>query len=400
MTRRVSIRANLDATYESNIFGVSRTVAQQRGGAGRPLDDFQVSPSLQLNISLPYGRNLAFLRGQIGYDFHAQNEQLNRERIGLDGGTTLAVGGCSTTVSGSYFRNRSNAGDIFAVRANDETLPDVLRIRNNVLTTVSAGADVRCGGAIGLSPSFGYRHTETRNSAPLLQLNNSNVDTFDASIGYQRPALGRVSIFGNYSRAEFQGRDIFFRRRGSPGFDPTILDGVENYSAGLRFERDIGSRAYGVVSVGYTWSNPDSVFSQRFRGTTYDLNLSLRPSERLAVDLLLSRSANAGNAAFASLVITEVYSLNATYRMSDRLSFNAGSSLQNRNFRGAGLTNDLSGFINNDEFVRAYGGVVYDLNRRLRLNALVSQQRRKSDQPIFNFRNTTVSAGISYALGR
>lgn len=63
-------------------------------------------------------------------------------------------------------------------------------------------------------------------------------------------------------------------------------------------------------------------------------------------------------------------------------------------------TIDGAAFISEDEFIRAYAGVVYDLNRRLRLNTLVSQQRRKADNPLFNFNNTTFSVGASLALGR
>jgi hypothetical protein len=397
--RRLGIRAAVNAVYESNVFGVSRAVADTRGG-GQSLDDYQISPSLQIDLAVPFGRQSAFLRGQIGYDFHLRNSQLNRERIGLNGGTNLAFGSCTSALSGSFARSRVNAGDIFAVRADPDILPGVLRLRNNAVTSYSGGVSVQCGSPIGLSPSISYQHSAVRNSSPLLKLNDSNQDSVEASIGYQRPALGRVSIFGSYSTATFTGRDIFFRRRDTLGFDPRLLDGVENYSAGLRFERDIGARLSGSLSVGYNWSNPKSIFSQRFRGSTYSANLAFRPSDRLSVDLTASRSASGGNSAFASFVITEVYSTNATYRLNEQLDLNAGTSLLKRDFRGGGLANDLSGVIGNDQFLRTYGGVNFDLNRRLSLNALVSHQERKADNSIFNFSNTTASVGVSLALGR
>jgi len=398
VVRRIGVRVGVDASYESNVFGVSEAVARARGG-NQALDDFQISPSLQLDLQVPFGRQSAYLRGSLGYDFLLRNKQLNRERIALDGGANLSLSGCSVTPNASYARSRSNAGDIFAIIPDPALVPDPFRIRNNVQTSYSYGAQVQCGGAIGLSPTFGYRHSELRNSAPLLKFNDSNQDAFDASIGYQRPSLGRISVFGSYSRGEFIARDIFFRRRGDPSFNGNALDGVENYSAGIRFERDIGSRAYGSISAGYSWANPNSPFSQRFRGSTYDLSLSLRPSNKLAVDLAVSRSANVANAVFASFAVTELYSLNASYRVNDRLGVSFGSSLQKRDFRQSGVTNDFARALSDDEFIRAYGAVNYDLNRRLRLNALVSQQRRKAADPAFGFNNTTVSVGASLALG-
>jgi hypothetical protein len=94
--------------------------------------------------------------------------------------------------------------------------------------------------------------------------------------------------------------------------------------------------------------------------------------------------------------------LNGTYRINPRLSANFGSSLQKRDYR---TTINFQGFgpfsfIDNDKFTRGYVGLAYDLNRRLRLNGLFSQQGRKASDPRFNYTNTTVTVGASYRLGR
>lgn len=405
IARQLGLRAAVDLTYESNVFGVSDALARQQAlrGADRTRDDFILSPSLQVDLSLPFGgRQSAFLRGQAGYDFHLRNSQLNRERIVLDGGANLALGSCSSTVNASIARARSNAGDIFVVA------PGSFNARRNVVNRFGYGGQVRCGGAIGLTPSVGYQHVEVRNSSPLLELNDSNQDVFDASLGYQRPSLGRISVYGSYATSEYIGRDINFNRRTlapisdalNPLFDPRSLDGVTSYSAGLRFERDIGSRIYGAVSVGYSWVDPKSPNSRKFRGSNYSVNLSLRPTDRLLVDLLASRSSDVSNNIFATYSLTEVYSLNGTYKLNPRISATFGTSYQSRDYRGSALTPDQLTLLRSDEFIRAYGGVSFDLNRRLRLNGLISQQRRKSDNALFNFTNTTVSIGASLALGR
>lgn len=395
--RRIGIRAAVDVSYDSNVLGISDSAIL----TGRSKDDIQIAPSLQLDLVLPFGRQSAFLRGQIGYDFYLNNSRLNRERIILDGGVNLAVlGSCSTGINGSFGRYRSNSGDIFIAT------PSGIDIIRNVETRTSIGGQVQCGSSIGLSPSISYRHTEVRNSSDFLERNDSNQDAIEGSLGYQRPSLGRISVYGSYAKGEYPGRDVNFFDARDPRFNPDALDGVTSYSTGLRFERDIGSRASGAVSIGYTWVDPESANSRKFRGSSYSLSLALRPTDRLSVDLLASRSAELSNTIFATYSITEVYSLNGTYRLNPKVALNFGSSHQIRDYRGnAPVIVPLPGdpfpiFITNDKFTRAYGGFVYDLNRRLRLNGLVSQQRRNSDNSRFDYKNTTVSLGVSYSLGR
>ncbi|MBS0505309.1 MAG: outer membrane beta-barrel protein [Proteobacteria bacterium] len=390
-TREMSIRAAVDASYDSNAFGLS-DAAIARGIGNRSKDDFRITPSLLLDIFQPFGRQSAFLRGSIGYDFYTKNSQLNRARIGLNGGANVAVlNNCSVTPSANYQRQRSNAGDIFAI----SPVPVVDRV--NTEEQFSYGVDAQCAGAIGISPTFGYRHSQIRNTSSFYELNDSNQDSFNASLGYQRPSLGRISVYGSYSEGEYIHRNVL----GLPNVIPGIpLDGVKSYSAGGRFERDIGSRMSGSISVGFSWVDPKAVFSRKFRGSTYALALAIRPSDRFSVNVDASRSADLSNTVFATFALTQIYSLNGTYRLNRKMAVNFGSSYQKRDYRQNAQAVDNAGVVKNDEFIRAYGGLVYDLNRRLRLNGLISQQRRKSDNAFFNYNNTTVSLGLSFALGR
>jgi hypothetical protein len=386
--RRIGIRAGVDASYDSNVFGVSRSREAVLGG--RSKDDISVTPSLQLDILLPLGRNTVFARGVIGYDFYVDNSQLNRERINLDGGGTFQVASsCTLSPNISYGRFRSNAGDVFVVGG------DPALVRRNVEERTTLGAQAACARASGLSLTAGYSHSTFRNTAPLFKQNDLNQDSVNGSIGFQRPSLGRLAIYGNYAEVEYLNRlDVFGRK-----------DAIRSYGTGLQFERNIGSRISASISAGYSWVEPRSN-AGKFSGSSYSGALNLRPTDRLSIDLLASRSVDFANTFFASYTITEVYALNGTYRLSRRLSANFGTSHQTRDFR---LSFNLPGGaipISSDSFTRAYGGVVYDLNRRLRLNALVSQQKRDSnsvgafDNSDLDFTNTTVSVGISFALGR
>lgn len=391
-TRHVNIRANVDATYDSNVFGLSDAFIEQHGLGSRSKDDFSFTPSLQLDLYLPLGRQSVYARGSLGYDFYIHNTGRDRERINLGlGGTAQLTSTCSVGLDGNYTRSLSNAGDVLVVEE------DQLVRRNNTTEFRSIGAQAQCAGAVGISPSIGYRHAETRNSRELFQLNDSNQDTFDLSIGYQRPALGRISVYGTYSKGEYLNRNILGLPFDVPGIPN---DGTTSYSAGARFERSIGTRLSGSASIGYSWVNPKAIFAQKFRGAVYSLNLNVIPTTRLSVDLAASRSANLSNNALASLSVSEVYSLNATYRLNERVSLNFGSALTKQNFRQTVQTIDQITFVSKDKFTRSYGGFVYNLNRRIRLNGLVSHQRRSADNPLFRYSNTSATLGISLALGR
>lgn len=383
LVRRVGIRAGVSANYDSNVFGFNG-----RGGVlqGRSADDITIRPTLAVDLLLPFGRNSVYTRGSIGYDFHLNNSDLDRERITLDGGGTLQVANsCTISPNINYGRARSNAGDLFIVDGGASA------IRRNVEERVTVGGQAACSRTSGLSVTAGYRHTTFRNSVDVFRFNDLNQDGVDGSIGFQRPSLGRLAIYGNYGEVEY------------------VLRGerIKSYGTGIQFERNIGSRASASVSVGYTWVEPQSN-TGRFSGSNYSGTLNLRPSDRFSVDLIVSRSVDFANNLFASYTITEVYALNATYRLSPRVRTTFGSSHQKRDFQlqftqpGGPLAVPIS----SDGFTRAYGGVVYDLNRRLSLNGLVSQQKRNSrsvgsiNNAFFDYTNTTVSIGASLSLGR
>lgn len=389
--RQIGIDAAMNVNYDSNIFGVSDAVLARSPRASElQKSDVSLTPSLQLNIVLPFGRQSVFARGGIGYDFYLNNPRQNRERINLGLGADLQiVNGCSESVTGNYLRQRSNPGDVFFVP--DPTDPASIKIVNdNTEEDKSIGVNAVCGGAIGITPGLGYIHSESRNSNRLFKLNDSNQDSFNGSLGYSRPSLGRVSIYGTYSHGTY----------------PNRIDSVETYSVGGQFQRSIGSRISGTASLGYTWANPKGSPTpaagkeSSFSGSSYSLSLNVIPTERLSVDLLASKSAELSNSVFSTFSITEIYSINSTYKLNPRIDLNGGISYQTRDYRLAVKALDLNTTLSNDKFTRAYGGFVYNLNRRIRLNGLISQQWRRANNRDFRYSNTTASLGVSFSLSR
>lgn len=377
--RSLSIRPTLQLIYDSNVYKVSRRASF---AAGPLVDDLSVSPGVNLDISLPLGRQRVFLAGFAGYDFYVSNSRLDRERIGLNGGADLRpFGTCVTTLLVDYGRAQgdlANGLSLFAVPNTEER--------------VTLGADARCGGAIGLQPGIGYRHQRVSNSNRTFLTNNSTSDTYSASLAYVRPSFGSLSLYGNYSRGRFDDRVPI-----APGIPPTLREGIDSYGAGLRYEREIGARLRGWISGGYTWVNPNTG-GEKFRGASYAAAIDYRASERLAVSLNASRTAELPNLINVLYAINDSVSLSGSYRLNPRISLNAGVNYQNRRLRASQALVGVPFVATKDELLQLSTGAGYDLGRRLRLNLGFTHQQRRSDNDFFRYNANTVQLGASYEL--
>lgn len=373
---RVVIRPTIQLLYDSNVFRANDLIVVP---PGRSRDDLRATPSLDLDISIPVGRQLLFLSGEVGYDFYVNNTQLNNARINLSGGADLRVlRTCSTKITGSYARRQSNFADIFAT----VVLPN---------TEERKGVDVQasCGGAIGFAPSIGYGHEEVSNSSPFFKTFDYRTDRFNGSLAYQRPSFGALAIYGNYARTAYPNRQFVT----FPSFQ-TVTDGVQSYSAGVRFSRNIGSRINGSISIGYSWVDPKLFTVNKFRGASYELDLNLRPSERMQLEVLASRSAEVSNLANVSYSITDLYGLNGTYQLNRKARLTYGASYQTRDYRGSQQAGPFLP-IKNDTLTQGSVGLAYDLGRRITLTSNFTQEKRTADNPFFNYISSRVMLGAS-----
>ena len=369
--RHVDVTVGSRLTYDTNVL-------RQAGGPGAPAGydrgDFRVTPSVDLDISLPISRQSLFLSGSIGYDFYQKNTQLNRERISLLGGVNLNVlGSCSTTFSGEYVRQQSDLADLIGV--GDLTNTEERR---------AVDARVACGSAIGLRPTLGFRHQTVDNNIPVRRVGDYNSDTIDASIGYTRPSLGTISIYAETTDTTYP------RRRLGP-----VEDGVKFYSMGARFEREIGSRLRGTVSVGFTKVVPKLV-GDGFKGLSYSASLDFQPSERLHLGLLASRAAQASSLLDANYTITESYALDGNYALNRRFRLMFGAAYANRQFDASPLIPgaiDIGG----DRTYRGNAGLQYIWNDRLTLGLDYTYERRDAGNSFFDYSHSIF--GLSARLG-
>lgn len=377
--RSLSIRPSVQLAYDSNVFKVGRQTAIP---SGPRTSDYTVSPGLNVDISLPLGRQRVFLAGYAGYDFYMKNSRLDRERIGLDGGADLRLlGSCATTLTGSYARAQGDLANGLSLFA----LP-------NTEQRVTVGADATCGGPVGLQPGAGYSRSTVRNSNRSFLSTNSSSDTYQASLAYVRPTFGSLAVFGTYTNARYDDRVPLI-----PGVPVGFREGIESYSVGLRFSRQIGARLTGSISGGYNWVDP-KLGGQTFRGANYAASIDYRASERLALGFTAARSADLPNLINVLYAISDSFSLTGSYRLNPRISLNFGGSYQNRKLRSSEVFVGNPFTATRDELLQLNAGAGYDLGQKLRLNLGFTRQQRRSDNEFFRYNANQVAISASYEL--
>lgn len=374
--RQVNIQAATTLTYDSNVFNTNPATQHLFGKGG---SDIRATPSLDFDVVLPVSRQSVYAHGTVGYDFYKRNHRLNRERIGVDAGANLDMAGCAPNLNVSYSRAQSNFADIFTPTNN-----------GNVETRTTMGGSAVCGGPLGLQAGASYSHTESRNSGAFFDRQSYNSDTIGANVGYIRPTFGVLSLYGNYTTTSYLNRRFLV-----PGVG-IINDGIETYAAGVEFQRNIGSRISGSVSLGYTWVRPKLPISPRFNGASYGADITLMPTEGFQVGLSAGRDISASNLLDVSYTITDLYSLSGTYALGQSLTLTFDASHRSRKLRGPAVVQGL--VLQDDKVISGGVGLRYRMNERLMFDTNFVQERRDSDALFQRYHDSRVSFGVSLRL--
>lgn len=371
--RRVDIRLTNRVLYDSNII---RRGASFESVDGLERSDIRITPGVSVDILLPVSRQSLFLAGEIGYDFYLRNKRLNRERLSLIGGANLRAGtSCSARVTGSYVRQQSDLADLFVVGEVENT-----EERRGI------GVRLDCGGPIGLTPGLGYRHETANSSTERRQFSDYVTDSYEADIGYSRPTFGRLAVFGRYSDSAYPNRIV-----------GGITDGVEVYSTGVSFQREIGSRLRGSVSGGYTWVKPKLPGTADYGGTSYSADITYMPSDRLQTTIGFSREAQLSNLLAISYSITENYRFSGIYAFGPSLRLSFGTSYTTREFEQSPQFPTLIQQTA-DKTYQAHVGLSRQWNDRFSTELNFIQERRDSDGQLFDYKSTQVGLTLSLAL--
>jgi predicted porin len=363
--RQFNVTLQGTVAYDDNEPRTSAALAAQRHLV---LEDETYSPSLGLDMRVPVGREALFFNGTAGYIYHDKNTILDSERINLLGGVDARLSICQARLAGAYDRSLTSLEDIVLA----STITDKLE-------TERVGLDVNCGRRTGLGASFSASQNWGNHSALLEAVQDYRSHSYQAGVTYARPVLGVFTLFGNYQKSEFPHR-------------PSVggqLDGYENVSGGVTYDRRLGARIEGTVTLAYsevTQLVVNPLFpSKDFSGATYSAALKYRATPRLSTDLLFERAIQPSNRIGSNYDLQTHYRVNGAYDLSKRLKLNIGYERKDVASSAIGLSTVNT--LTNSKTNVVFGGVRYDLSRRISLALDLAQEQRKTNNPIFDYRD-------------
>jgi Putative beta-barrel porin 2 len=374
--RKIGVFVSSQQVYEDNVLRQPKFFPVPRGFSR---DDFRLSPSLNVDIIQPFGRQKLTLLGGVGYDFYRRNSRLERERINLQGRVDLAVGpDCTPQLGIAYARQQSDLADFFSFTN--------FRLRNRE-QRVSYSASVKCGSVIGLKPGLSIERNVVTNGSIFRRQGNFNSTAFGTSLGYISPTLGELSLFGNYRRGDYPNRGAFIGGR-------IVGDKVEVFSGGVRLQRDLGSRFKGNISLGYTIAEPSLPGTRRFSGGSGSADITAQLAEPLQVLIGYSRSVQQSNQLDVSFTVNDAYSLNASYVINPRLVLTAGASRTERKLRDSpALTPNLLG--GKDQSTQYSTGLRFSPTGPISFSLSATKSSRKSESRFFDYDASAISFGVN-----
>lgn len=371
--RRVDLFVDLQTVYDSNIARSSEGQALSRG---IEQEDVRFSPSVRADLNIPRGRYAFFLDALVGYDFHARNTRLNRERIEARGGVVSNFGRCATTLEAAIARRQSELQDI------------VEGPLDNTETSISAAFQSSCPREVGLVPTVGASIRSTRNSKELRKSADFNVKRVEGGLAYVRPSFGELGVFAGYTAAEFPNRLLEVE----PG--SLINDSFEARDIGVRYARNVGTLLRGSVRVAYT--NIDRVAGgSGFDGTTYGATLSGNPLGRLRARLDGDKSVEPANRLGVSYAIEEAYRAEFAYDITPKVLATFGGSLVERELVPA-AGGGPAPLLTEEQIRLLFLDLGWQFRERIGFAFTLTNEKRDSNNPLFDYTSTRI--GLSTRL--
>jgi hypothetical protein len=355
-----------DLIYNSN---VAYSDAQLAAARGLTLADEIINPDASFVLARRVGGQTVFVQGDAGYVYHRVNSQLDREKVDVTAGVNARYLRCQEVVSGEYAARQSDLAET------------QLGVVSNFQQVGTVAGMVTCGRSIGLAPSVSVSQSWRDNSNVLMRQVNSNSFTVSPSLAYQQPALGALSLFATYAKTDYPNQTY-------PGPLGLLTGGYNLYAGGVRYDRRLGGRIEGTVTVSYTSLDQNGPGSQGFSGLTYAADLTYHVSSRLHAHANATRATTPSDRLGANYSVDETYEGDLTYALGPRLTISGTYSHRIRDYPGGSplIVNDLTHEVS-DQFT---ADATYELNRRVRLSLIAGDTERTANFPGLSFSSTTV----------
>lgn len=372
--RQIHGSFSLQSVYDSNFARSSSTLAAQRG---IDKEEYTLRPQVDVNVVQPLGRQLVFLTGSAGYDFHRNNPRLDRPRADMQGGFVSTLGMCQASAFGNYRASLSDLGTV--------DNPGV----KNLLQGYSTAVGAQCGRPRGFNGSVTAQRAEAKNSATSQKEADSTTETLLASLGYANPTVGRVGLVFSYANSEFPNRII-------PG--RPVGDGFYSQSYGLTVERPFGRRLLVRGTVGRTLTKREFApagVDQKFTSTTYSAQATYKFGNRLNFELQGDRAVQPTSRAGKLYDVNTALEARGRYNFGTRYTFSAGHRIEDIDSNVD--TNATSQVVSNSRTHSTYASLRYKQSRLASLTLDVRYDDRNTNLPDFNYTSTRV--GLSAQIG-
>jgi hypothetical protein len=367
------INVQFGVRYDSNVAASNRAFGNSRGLSR---EDEIFSPSVAVNYSKQLGSFGFFTQGTLGYDFYANNDILNRERIGVLAGVSTQLSGCQLTPRTSYMRRQSDLQDLS------------IGITENTQEDVSVGLDVVCNGFGRLVPSASVQQTWATNSANTLLSSDYESFSANAGLGYQAGSFGTISLVGQYADTQYHNRFV-------PVVAALQRDGYKVYSAGLHYEKPIGATLEIGASVYQTSLSYDGL-GLNFSGITYDGTVTYRPDSRFDVTAHFGRQTSPSNFLNAAYSIDQILSADAHYRLTSRMVAGLGASNRRQNFEGSNL--NFATDLTKQSVTSFYGSLGFNVTSRMNLSLIARNTQRHADLAAYSYADNQIGLTLSQAF--
>jgi hypothetical protein len=360
--------------YDSNVARTDSALASVRGVTP---SEFIWIPELTVAFDHAFGPETLILKGTAGYDFHSSNQILNGERLDVFGSVKSRFGRCDAALSGDYARLPSTLDQLN------------VSVTHNEVTEETASLTAQCGGAVGLVPSVALAEQWASNSSG--QIANSDFRSFTATpaIGYRRRALGEISLYGSFQDVTYPNRDLLL----GPA---SLQDGYQLFGAGMRFDRRLAARIQATFRIGFAALRPADASIPGFNGLTYGVNVNARVTGRISAHLTFDRDIMPSTWQDVTYGISNVATAQVDYRIGPRLTLNLGVSQTTDRYHGVALLPGVD--IQHDRIEAAFGGISYDLGRRIKLRLEARREARRADLFGYNYDDTQVALSAVAAL--
>jgi hypothetical protein len=361
--------------YDSN---VSRSNDQVASDRGLHPADFIFTPSATVNIVRMFGLQTLSLTGAAGYDFYDRNHQLNREHITFDGSLSGTVGPCKEAVTGSYTRLQSDLQDLVTTTVK------------NAADTKEAELSVNCGHDFGIAPTASVSGRWVNNSAEVMKTSDENTFTVNGGLAYQTPALGQISLYGEYSKSDYPNRRLVLGPK-------NVADGLDETSGGIRFEHQIGARIEGVVSVSYSSTDYRAPGEKTFSGMAYSADVTYAASDRLKFHIDFLRGPTATQSLNANAAEQNKYGGDVHIALGSRIALAVGGSIDDQTFRTNPFvqTNpQLENPLTSERINSVFSSVTFNVRPGIALTLEGRHDQRDANAAEFNYVSNRVTVTL------